>query len=298
MKSLSYNQLLLLASLLFVPIFSIAAPLTPPSLRNPGNNAPNIQLSNINFNWGSSVGATSYRIVISMYDNYRGFNTTRNTCDSTCITNVVNTISYTSTTNLLPNYKYFWKVQAIKANTSSAFSSSRSFTTTSITLSLPFDRGQTWYVCQGYNGSVDHAGAKAMALDLVNSNKSIGSTACYSRMPNVASGQNVRAPGNGVIKSTASTICFALDNNGGSITLGYLTLAPNNTFDKHLNRDDILGTLNNDSKSGGGISHIHMQLFSDQGCKNQIPFGTVFGNPNLSYDKSITNQWFRTPLTK
>jgi len=168
-------------------------------------------------------------------------------------------------------------------------------------LSFPFSTGQTWYVCQGYNGYVTHKGNLVDALDLSVDPNSVGKKSCTPATKSSSAGYDVVAPGDGTIawkgKNDKDMMCIKLDS-GGSIKLGHFYSAL--AVGAHVNRDNtVLGKLTAPGVgTNGGYSHIHMQLFDDSMCSIHVPFGTAFGAPNLSYNPKAKNQWAGTPLSK
>jgi hypothetical protein len=164
---------------------------------------------------------------------------------------------------------------------------------------LPFDAGETWYVCQGYNGIISHRGNDALAFDLSVSSRSPGPNACTPNTANASTGRNVRAPASGTVAWIGSThpdlICINLDN-GGSIKLGHLdTIALRVGYPVEQNA--VIGTVSAPNGINGSYAHIHMSLYRNTRCSGNIPFGTYFGGRNFSSNNSI-NQWSGTALTR
>lgn len=143
----------------------------------------------------------------------------------------------------------------------------------------PFDVGQTWNICQGYNNpGVTHTGTSAYGLDLTGSG-----------CGNSASGRNVRAPMNGTVayyQASYGNLCINVSNNR-SVTL------------THINSSKTSGTVSAGqwvgtvaapyTRGNNGVSHIHFQMWSSPGCYNGsgVPFDSahnarICGAPNLT----------------
>jgi len=171
---------------------------------------------------------------------------------------------------------------------------------------LPFSVGETWYVCQGYNGQISHQ--KASALDLSIDPMSPGPTGCGSGS-NASTGKPVLAPADGTVEAhipyqgEKNILCIKL-NGIAVMKVGHLTnLLPIGT---RFNRNDALGIVEAPSKGNGGYAHIHLQIqdLSDD-CKQAttIPFSGQYRfeeAPDMPYDDNgtpknykddPTNQW-------
>jgi hypothetical protein len=177
--------------------------------------------------------------------------------------------------------------------------------------------GDTWYVCQGYNGQISHQ--RAAALDLSVDPLSPGPTGCSSG-PDASTGKSVLAPADGIVRaqfrdngSIDDLLCIELNDLDGNPALimkvGHLTnlLSVGTRF----KRNDILGRLTGPSKGNGGYAHIHVQVqaFSTD-CKKAttIPFSGQYQfdeAPDMPYDNNNTpnnfkddptNQWRGTVL--
>ena len=132
----------------------------------------------------------------------------------------------------------------------------------------PFDTGQTWNICQGYNGSVSHTGTSLYGLDLTGAG-----------CDNSAAGRNVRAPIDGTVsywQASYGNLCVNIPGNrsytlthidgtvtSGSVAAGQLvgTVAP-------------AGTRNDN-----GLAHLHFQIWGAPNCYNSsvIPFDSADG---------------------
>jgi hypothetical protein len=164
-------------------------------------------------------------------------------------------------------------------------------------LFLPFPSGETWYVCQGYNGSISHKGIPA--LDLTVRSQDVGRNGCYGEV-NASAGRTVTAPGSG--KATLSGVdgtCLNL-SSGLSMWIGHMVervtgeVAPGAALGK---------TATANRGPNGGYAHIHIQVHPGAGCsKSGAPIafdhanGTRFiGASNLPYSGEV-NQYRGLPL--
>ena len=159
-------------------------------------------------------------------------------------------------------------------------------------LTLPFSVGETWYVCQGYNGQISHQGASA--LDLSIDPLSPGPTGCGSG-PNASTGKPVLAPAAGIVEDhivfqgAKDILCLNLDGIA-IMKVGHLTnLLPIGT---RFKQNDTLGIIEPPSKGNGGYAHIHLQiqdLSTNPSCKlaTTIPFSGQYRfeeAPDMPYD--------------
>ena len=110
------------------------APQTP-TLNSPVNGATNVSQSNVLFSWSvanaTAAKVSNYRIVISQYQDFRGFNDNNgsSSCDSTCSTTTTGSIASYVKDMKLPGQTYWWKVRASGEGGLSSWSLPRSFTT-------------------------------------------------------------------------------------------------------------------------------------------------------------------------
>jgi hypothetical protein len=163
-------------------------------------------------------------------------------------------------------------------------------------LRLPFPRGETWYVCQGYNGQVKasngvvpHKGKPA--LDLTFSREGVGQNGCKGD-ENASAGRAVTAPGDGTATlSGADATCLNL-KSGRSMWIGHMIERVTGT----VLVGAILGRTAPASEGpNGGYAHIHVQVHPGRGCSASgapIPFedakGTRFiGAPDLPYSGKV-----------
>jgi hypothetical protein len=145
----------------------------------------------------------------------------------------------------------------------------------------PFDIGQTWYVCQGYdNSAVTHTGTSRYGLDLT------GGPNC----DNSAAGRNVRSPMAGTVsyyQGTYGNLC--INTTGGrSVTLTHINSSL--TAGTSVGAGTYVGTVAAaNSRENGGVAHIHFQMWASPNCYNSsvIPFDSahsarICGAPNLT----------------
>lgn len=302
----------ILAGLLSTSV--LAAPTPAPTLKTPANNPSPLPNGKVSYTWTFDKSVSSQRIVVSQNQGFTGFRDANGTssCDTSCSTRATsdssdritvagNTASFTQTVTS-PGQTYWWKVRVNGAG-GATWSETRSFTIAggaSSRLSFPFSNGQTWYVCQGYNGSISHKGNLAKSLDLsVSSNSTAGGKGCSPNTASSSQGQSVIAPDNGTVawigSSDKDIMCLSLDG-GGSMKLGHF-YSQVSQGSRITRNSTVLGNLTAPGVgTNGGYSHIHMQLFSDKSCGTSVDFGTAFGT-NLSSNGS-SNQWYGTALKK
>ncbi len=145
-------------------------------------------------------------------------------------------------------------------------------------ISLPFSRGQTWYVCQGYNGSVSHRGYPA--LDLTVGSTDFGNNnSCWAHDGNVSRSarQDVLAPATGTISwVTKDLVCLSIDHNR-SLLIGHIDHQLSRG--QSVSKDSILGKLSVAVSINGGFSHIHLEARRSSNCAvgTAVPFTSQNG---------------------
>jgi pimeloyl-ACP methyl ester carboxylesterase len=188
-------------------------------------------------------------------------------------------------------------------------------------LLLPFSVGQTWYVCQGYNGTPSHQGSAVHGSktgDLVHSldlqyntrngytpggtDTGAGAGGCWGA-PNVSQGENVIAPADGTIVWSApgsSVICLDLSQTGsGSMLIGHLQdPLPSGTF----GRGAVLGAVRPADGTNESYAHIHVGYYATDDCSGASqPFDGVNGPPfegaPALTSNGTVNQWGGRPGT-
>lgn len=182
-------------------------------------------------------------------------------------------------------------------------------------LTLPFEVGETWYVCQGYNGPVSHRGAAALDLS-IDPRSFAGRLGCNPQTAEASTGKAVLAPAAGIVKAHITNrgqkdmLCLELDGIA-VMKVGHLTnMLPVGT---RFERDAQLGMVTGPSRGNGGYAHIHIQLQElSSGCgkAKTIPFSGPYrfqDAPDMLYSDSGTpsdwkddpkNQWRGTALTR
>jgi hypothetical protein len=163
-------------------------------------------------------------------------------------------------------------------------------------LALPFTKGETWYICQGYNG-VSHTKTTMYlyGLDLSTDPSSPGKTGCNPATANASTGRDVLAPGSGRIADhypKKQGMCINLDN-GKSMWIGHLTdMAPIGRIELNAR----LGRVAAPAPGNNYYAHVHVQVHSGPGCAasgQSIPFtsanGTrLLGAPNMPKTEEIS----------
>jgi hypothetical protein len=169
-------------------------------------------------------------------------------------------------------------------------------------VNLPFRSGQTWYVCQGYQGSVSHQ--TTFGLDLTATNQDFGTSACWARDRNVnkSAGQQVLAPASGRISYVdRDLVCLSIDANR-SLLIGHINRSVANGA--YVNKDAVLGTVSYAAPVNGGYAHIHLEGRRSSNCVRgtSVPLTDsnglrLNGIENLP-DLSGSNDYFKKPLTR
>lgn len=160
--------------------------------------------------------------------------------------------------------------------------------TPGVGLYLPFSPNQTWYVCQGYFGTVSGTHNTNHALDLTLDPEGMGTSGCYgwdAGDESFSAHQPVFAPGSGVVTYAAGSdlLCIDLDV-GGSVQIGHLT--PSSMITPGWTpAQGLLGTTSIANGTNGGYSHIHVRAHTSNNCTgSSVPFTGAyrfFGMPHL-----------------
>lgn len=168
-------------------------------------------------------------------------------------------------------------------------------------LLMPWAAGQTWYVCQGYNGQISHRGVAD--LDLTIKNGDWGPTGCWGD-PQASAGKSVYAPGTGTAYLIngfrgPDLICITFDA-GGSMAIGHLS----NRVSGRVSAGQLIGTVEPGGWNNGGYAHIHLQAHSGGGCGRQTHLAFTAANgaqlqgaPDLPYS-GAANQYRGLALTR
>lgn len=165
----------------------------------------------------------------------------------------------------------------------------------------PIPAGETWYVCQGYRGLKSHnVPQRLFSLDLIQE-KASGNKACKPDLFEKAKGKTIVAPVNGTVawfNTKYETMCLDFEDNGKkSFKIGHL-IDNLKKGDVVIEGETVLGKLSPPSTKNGQYSHLHMQMYNQQGCHNDklMPMGNIFG-VDLSDDGTTINQHSKTALT-
>lgn len=164
-------------------------------------------------------------------------------------------------------------------------------------LQLPFAPGQTWYVCQGYDGRITHSGDPA--LDLTTTSQR-GADGCYGGA-NAAAGQPIHAPAAGSLVQLSGGlggVCITF-TGGGSMYFGHLT---NRMASGPVSAGQKIGTVASAGSAGNnGYAHLHLSARSGSGCSGtKVPFSGSFRfqcAPDMTNGTPV-NQWAGQALTR
>lgn len=154
-------------------------------------------------------------------------------------------------------------------------------------LQLPIPPGQTWYVCQGYNGQATHAGVPA--LDLSAARESPGGKGCLAGTKYSSAGAVVSSPGAGIAHRWPGCcgndfVCVDLDR-GGSVAIGHLSNRA--ASGRRVAAGDRIGTVAWPGISNGDYAHIHVQAHSTPRCTQ--------GSEGVAFDVAHGFKWACTP---
>lgn len=183
-------------------------------------------------------------------------------------------------------------------------------------LILPFDPGETWYVCQGYKQpriTLTHKGKFKYGLDLIPNAAGVGPNGCTEQSP-PGTGSQVRAPAGGTVAWRdvgMGAMCINLSDNR-SVWLGHMFFASDAPT---VNADDVIGTVAPPQEDrqknywNGGVSHIHVGVY-DSPCPQKpgsapsqpIPFdaahSATLGGYDLPDQGNVVNQYSGLALTR
>lgn len=179
-------------------------------------------------------------------------------------------------------------------------------------LTLPFTVGETWYVCQGYNGPISHKKAAALDLSIDSNSAPVGGKGCNPATAASSAKKPIFAPADGTVKahfretgSVNDMLCLELKGPDGKpaiiMKIGHLTNMLR--VGAKFKRNDRLGIVEDPAPGNDKYAHIHIQLNDlSKGCSKAptIPFSGTYqfeGAPNMTYDGSV-NQWRGTVLTR
>jgi hypothetical protein len=181
-------------------------------------------------------------------------------------------------------------------------------------LALPFPKGETWYICQGYLGTITHS--NSYALDL---------TAGSPCNKTAATGKQALAPASGNVsryETKTGTLCINM-TGGGSVVVTHII--PVTHIISSLKKkapipvaaSEQVGTVAgpNEVSGNGGMAHIHLEVSSKPDCpwakpgkthlSDSTPFDDAHGTrlecaPNLPAGGPVRSaplgQWSYTAL--
>ena len=168
-------------------------------------------------------------------------------------------------------------------------------------LLLPFDEGETWYVCRGYNHA-SHAGGYALDLTF--------GSACSA---DASANRPALSPWSGVVShkwGSASAavwegICINLDG-GGSFKIGHVAVDTSLVAGSRVVASQQVGTVHPAGVGDvGPTSHMHVEAYMTAGCDRsgeRVPFSQdaqLQCAPDLAWGGAGGNgQWSGTPLTR
>jgi murein DD-endopeptidase MepM/ murein hydrolase activator NlpD len=146
-------------------------------------------------------------------------------------------------------------------------------------INLPFRRGLSMFVCQGYNGTVSHG--NYYAFDLTTGARDFGNNnACWAPDGNVnkSAGVEVLAPAAGtVVHIGQDLVCLQIDSRR-SLLIGHMDRRVSNN--QRVSQDTVLGTLSRANKSvNGGYAHVHIEARQSANCARgtSVPFTAANG---------------------
>ncbi len=127
-------------------------------------------------------------------------------------------------------------------------------------LNPPFATGDTWYICQGYNGSISHAGQPW--LDLSPDPNSPGPNACTPGTAHAATGRQVLAPAAGTaVDLGGEFICMQFDA-GGSMVIGHVE----NKAPGVVGAGGLIATVKAPGPGNGQYAHLHLAFHATSNC--------------------------------
>lgn len=149
-------------------------------------------------------------------------------------------------------------------------------------IDLPFGRGQTWYVCQGYqNSTVSHNSntGSIYGLDLTVSNQDFGTSGCvaYDYNINKSANKQVLSPASGTVSYLGSDlVCLSIDQNR-SLLIGHINRSVANG--QRVSAGQLLGTTLAYAPGGKNYAHIHLEGRRSSNCARgtSVPLSAANG---------------------
>jgi hypothetical protein len=174
---------------------------------------------------------------------------------------------------------------------------------------VPTKKGQTWYVCQGYNTNISHRGGDKYGLDLIPDRRAVGTTGCRAGY-NAAQHQRVYTPVSGTISwkhFPGGLVCIKVSSSRSikighmktALTAGYPAAWLSTPVGSRVSKGSVLGYVATANSGNGGVPHIHIGMYANASCNGTgpIPFATAYGAAlhgtstwNLTSNGSV-NQW-------
>ena len=132
-------------------------------------------------------------------------------------------------------------------------------------IDLPFNAGQTWYVCQGYSGPISHQ--RYPALDLTVAQDFGSNNSCWAANGNVSKSapQQVLAPADGTISYVnTDLVCLSIDDKR-SLLIGHMNRSV--VQGQRVSLGTVLGIVSRANGGNGGYSHIHLEARKSKNCQ-------------------------------
>jgi hypothetical protein len=175
------------------------------------------------------------------------------------------------------------------------FSPSSRVASATNSLLLPFPAGETWYICQGYNGRISHRGT--IAVDISVDPRSPMRDGCNPATARSSGGRTVTSPGRGnLYRDGSEGVCINFDM-GRSMYINHVTITHRNG---RVEAGAVIGRVNPPGVGkNGGYAHMHIQMHSGHGCGRSPKIPLQFQNaPSLPYNPNAVNQHSGVALTR
>ena len=152
---------------------------------------------------------------------------------------------------------------------------------------LPISPGETWYVCQGYNGLVSHEALPALDLSL--DPDAAGSDGCLAGTKYSSAGSVVSSPAAGTAYQWPGCcgddfVCVNLDS-GGSVAIGHLD--DRISSGTRVGTGTQIGSVAWPNAANGDYGHIHAQAHADPDCTD--------GSAPVAFDVAHGFRWACVP---
>ena len=138
----------------------------------------------------------------------------------------------------------------------------------------PFTVGETWKIYQGYGpDAFSHHNNPGNPPSLYGLDLTIGGTDSSS------TGMTVRAPIGGTAANSSGILCINTPNNGPSVALAHIASSVQNG--STITAGAAVGTVLAPEASNNWVAHLHLQMWSTNGCwgtgNGGMPFDTAHG---------------------